>query len=550
MRYVLRIFSMVVAIVALASFASATVPQLISFQGRVTNAAGDPAPDGNYTIGVTIYDAAVGGESKWSETHVDVPVTGGVFSIVLGASVPLTDTVFSGATRYVEISVNGEAIAPRTQITSVGYAQRVGTIDGSTGGTVLGGASFVDSTAARASISRVEISFGDGGGISLYDPVDSKAAGDPIKRVTMGKTGIVMYGATESDTTLFVAPNGDIVGQGQITMGENSSPGWQTSVLGFQNTANGDSSAIGGGSANVTNGPISVIAGGHANTTEGEGSVISGGATNDAAGNYATVSGGQFNTADGDYGVVPGGQSNSADAPNSYAAGHRAKAVNGGSFVWADQTDEDFTSTADDQFIIRAAGGVGIGTNTPTGQLEVAGAPGDSSVTLPDDAVSAREIMDEPGLAARRGSQTVSLVQSSSGMQTLLTVSITTPADGFVMLQGGGTFQGSGTSGANFAYMQIDDTEGGLPASPYYALAGNGDHDSPNKQHFFPMSVQRVYQLPAGTYTFYLEAQASPNNDSDAIGAIMNSFLSAMFLPTAYGQVQTGANANVSGGAR
>jgi hypothetical protein len=42
------------------------------------------------------------------------------------------------------------------------------------------------------------------------------------------------------------------------------------------------------------------------------------------------------------------------------AAGRRAKAVNTGSFVWADSTNADFTSTADNQFSIRAANGMFI----------------------------------------------------------------------------------------------------------------------------------------------------------------------------------------------
>ena len=42
------------------------------------------------------------------------------------------------------------------------------------------------------------------------------------------------------------------------------------------------------------------------------------------------------------------------------AAGRRAKAINTGSFVWADSTNADFTSTADNQFSLRAANGMVI----------------------------------------------------------------------------------------------------------------------------------------------------------------------------------------------
>jgi hypothetical protein len=79
------------------------------------------------------------------------------------------------------------------------------------------------------------------------------------------------------------------------------------------------------------------------------------GTTSDAVG--ATVGGGEGNSATGTYATIPGGLSNSAGA-FSMAAGRRAKAVNTGSFVWADSTNADFSSTADNQFAIRAANGM------------------------------------------------------------------------------------------------------------------------------------------------------------------------------------------------
>jgi hypothetical protein len=58
----------------------------------------------------------------------------------------------------------------------------------------------------------------------------------------------------------------------------------------------------------------------------------------------------------------------------SFAAGWRAVVRNGdhGTFAWADGENADFTSTGADQFLVRAAGGVGLGTNAPLSQLHVA----------------------------------------------------------------------------------------------------------------------------------------------------------------------------------
>jgi len=545
------------AVILTAASISAVIPQLITYQGRITDGGGEVVTDGAYTLTFSIFDAAESGIAKWTETHPNVPVVNGIFSVALGASVPLTDEVFSGGAAYLETAVNGTPMTSRTQFTSVAYSQRIATVDGATGGDMFGGLVLYgpDTTAGgakAASVSRIEMSFNStGGSIALYDPVDSKggAAAEPTKRMEMFKNGIVLFGETEADTNLLVAPNGDIVGIGQITMGENSSSGTETSVLGFQNTADGDSSTIGGGSFNVTTGAATVIAGGHGNTAAGEGSTISGGSSNATEGQFSVVSGGRENSAGGAFGNVPGGEMNAADGAYSMASGRRAKAAFDGSFVWADHTDEDFTSTAPDQFVVRAAGGVGINTDSPTGVLDVAGDPGDGSVNLPGDAIAKAEILDEPGVATDRDPGPVQLTQNRSTLMTVASVTITIPNDGVILLQGGGVLQGTGTSARNQAYLQIADIEGGGLVGPYWVAAGSGDHDSPNREHFFPMHLQRVFTAEAGTYTFYLEAVAHPDNGDGASTEIVNPNLTALYIPSVYGTMSEFVTP-LSGGAR
>ena len=155
---------------------------------------------------------------------------------------------------------------------------------------------------------------------------------------------------------------------------------------GFGNTAMNNSSAVGGGLNNTANGAQSTVAGGNGNTASSSTTTVSGGSGNTASGGDATVAGGGGNTAggfgsaigggenstaSGSRATVPGGDSNAATGDYSFAAGRRAKANHNGAFVWGDQTDADFASTAVDQFLIRASGGVGIGTTGPGAQLEV-----------------------------------------------------------------------------------------------------------------------------------------------------------------------------------
>ncbi len=147
---------------------------------------------------------------------------------------------------------------------------------------------------------------------------------------------------------------------------------------------------VGGGNGNSAAGFSSTVSGGYHNCAVGAGSFVGGGQDNGAWDNYATVvggsgngagdgdidsqkgrcstvGGGTNNYAGGEYATVPGGACNAARGDFSFAAGFyaRTRDEDAGTFVWADAHDDIFESTGPNQFLIRAAGGVGINTNAP-----------------------------------------------------------------------------------------------------------------------------------------------------------------------------------------
>lgn len=159
---------------------------------------------------------------------------------------------------------------------------------------------------------------------------------------------------------------------------ENAANGTRASVGGGEgNSAGGNNAAVAGGNSNTASSSFAFVGGGSLNQASGLASAVGGGSVNRATGVEATIGGGSGNTASAGGATVPGGTSNAAGGANSFAAGRRAKALHAGAFVWADNiANADFASTAPDQFLVRAAGGVGIGTNAPTARLTVAGAGG------------------------------------------------------------------------------------------------------------------------------------------------------------------------------
>ena len=179
---------------------------------------------------------------------------------------------------------------------------------------------------------------------------------------------------------------------------------------GVSNRANGDRSFIGAGTYNYTGGWNSVVGAGYADTVKARyGGILSGWgnlAGDDTYDTAAVVVGGRNNSATGRYSSVGGGRDNTAGGDYSFAAGHRAKANHSGTFVWADAQDADFASTSNNQFLIRASGGVGIGTSNPQGQLHVSGGTGSVDVVIEADTDNSGE-EDQPALSFLQDGGTV-----------------------------------------------------------------------------------------------------------------------------------------------
>jgi hypothetical protein len=117
--------------------AQQVVPGRMNFQGLLLDSAGEPK-NGTVDLVFQLFSAATGGTSLWTETLSNVPVTDGIYDVVLGATASLTSVVASNPTLYLQITVGTEILAPRRQLLVVPYAIRsesAGTADSATNAT-------------------------------------------------------------------------------------------------------------------------------------------------------------------------------------------------------------------------------------------------------------------------------------------------------------------------------------------------------------------------------------------------------------------------------
>ena len=123
------------ALVCMLFSAAYAVPKTLSYQGYLTDKDGN-AVNETVKMTFTLYNAASGGASLWSEIHGSVSVTKGVFNVVFGETdTRLSDALSDNQECYLGISVGADAeMTPRRKLTSTAYSLKAAEAETLTGG--------------------------------------------------------------------------------------------------------------------------------------------------------------------------------------------------------------------------------------------------------------------------------------------------------------------------------------------------------------------------------------------------------------------------------
>jgi len=117
------------------STAAFAVPGVISYQGRLTDATGLPVTS-PVDVTFTFWDAETGGTQigTFSDTDAITPSKDGLFTTAIGDEPgnPIPESIFTADSVWLNISVDGTNLAPRTRMISVIYSMKSRTADWST----------------------------------------------------------------------------------------------------------------------------------------------------------------------------------------------------------------------------------------------------------------------------------------------------------------------------------------------------------------------------------------------------------------------------------
>ncbi|MBN1164590.1 MAG: hypothetical protein JXB45_08430 [Candidatus Krumholzibacteriota bacterium] len=120
----IRCFSLLLIItLGFGSLVSTGVPRLINYQGTITGSEGPL--NGDYDLTFRIYADSTGVPALWTEAHQNVPVSFGLFNVILGRYAGLPDILFEANERWLAIRVGEDPeMEPRMRITAVPRTMR------------------------------------------------------------------------------------------------------------------------------------------------------------------------------------------------------------------------------------------------------------------------------------------------------------------------------------------------------------------------------------------------------------------------------------------
>lgn len=374
MRRVFMI-GMIIAVLGGAS-SNAAVPLQINYQGMLQNSSGMPL-NGAYDLTFSLFMNEYGGAYIWRETFYDHPVDNGLFTVNLASQDPFNLNFDSPY--WLEISIEGEILAPRLQVLSAGQAinagdtynsdihpntvsiQGIGTVidsfghwvgdpSGLVGPSGPAGASGPSGPAGPSGPTGATGAIGPSGPAGpvagsnkqlIYNNNGSPAGAEVYYDNTSGKLGIGIATPSAALTVngAFLRSGSTISGTATTThvnLGNSSTTGLVGSTInyatvggGFSNIASGISSTVAGGQGNVASGQYATISGGSANAASGVSAVIAGGSGNQAGGLNAFVGGGLNNTATSTYSTIGGGSYNTVSNLNSTIGGGERNEASG-----------------------------------------------------------------------------------------------------------------------------------------------------------------------------------------------------------------------------
>ncbi len=505
--------------------APAVTPSVIFYQGRLTDAGGTPR-SGPVTLAISLYAGASSATPLWTETHTLVPLTDGVFSLLLGSLTPFPVNAWTDPDRFLGISVDGTPeLTPRLRLASVPFAMEANRLNGkrSTDFDTFGSAAI----AAAGLASQLNGSDGDppnsGSNQVHWNNLYGMPAGFADGVDSVG-AGVTVHGQL---TGLSANDHPQYALNSVLQVSDGSAPNLGSNRVHWDN--------LGGVPAPLVSQQLPkewITAGSLDSTRVAAGGLRGANMALESIGadRLVPASIGSLQVADGSLsGIDIQNESvTGTDIQNGSLTGLDIQDesiltndITNGTILGVDVALSTITGAHIEDGSINAEDlapgivtGMTLADSSIAGQKLVTGAVGPRELAnntvdgskVVDGSLGAAELKEPPGVAFRNLTGFAATVDSTSG-QDILAVTMNSPGPGFVIVHGAAqVFLLHDIGMASTVTLALSTVSGDVPDSTNAEIALPGSFSS--ELYIFPVVTQNVFPVQAaGPVTFYLTAK-------------------------------------------
>jgi hypothetical protein len=191
---------LILAVMCAAMAAVAQPPALISYQGKIVDSNGLPI-SGNHGMQFDLFADESGGSTLWTQTHASVPVTGGIFNVLLGGTPIDPATLLDAHSElWLQVTLDATQVFSRVRLVSTPYAlvaRRLAEVDatGSSGQITFTGNPTSDSFSG-ATVKIAPTSIAAGLGLFFVKDPTGNYVSVRAQEGTANFFGLSVYGGT------------------------------------------------------------------------------------------------------------------------------------------------------------------------------------------------------------------------------------------------------------------------------------------------------------------------------------------------------------------
>lgn len=200
------------------------LPTNFNYQGRLTDTAGTPLPNGDYQMIFSIWDAKVGGSQLWGSGNKTVTLYKGLFTASLG---PIPSAALSSANVFLQVQMGTDTPMPRIPLGAVPFALKAAELFWPAVASISSSNPVLSLTNTGAGAALLAMNMGNG--VAGYFKINNASSGGSALLASTNGTGAAVEANTSGNGhAVYASTSGSGTGVKGVATGSGTAGRFET----------------------------------------------------------------------------------------------------------------------------------------------------------------------------------------------------------------------------------------------------------------------------------------------------------------------------------